>query len=403
LTNLQIASRIVAGELSGRRGNWADAIRALEEAVASEDAIPYNEPPVWHHPPRQVLGALLLESGRAADAEGVYRADLERFRENGWSLFGLMKSLQAQGRLDEAASVRQRFERAWARADVTLTSSRILTVSGAREGRAALPTDSVTLPNGVALQYVERGSAQGTPVVFLHGLTDSWRSFEGVLPNLPPSMRAIALTLRGHGGSSRPETGYALGDLALDVNLFLDALGIPSAVVVGHSMGSAVAQRFAIEYPQRTRGLVLMGAFASLHGNQPVTELAGVVSQLTDPISRQFIEEFQVSTLARPIPPAFLDMAIAESEKVPAHVWKAALAGLRDGSPVDDLHRITAPTMIAWGDRDTIVSARDQQVLNQGISGSQLLVYPGAGHAFHWEEPGRFASDLTRFVNEEVN
>ena len=95
--NLQIASRIVAGELSGRRGKWDDAIRSVQEAVSLEDAIPYNEPPVWHHPPRQVLGALLLEAGRPADAERVYRKDLERFRENGWSLFGLMKSLEAQG------------------------------------------------------------------------------------------------------------------------------------------------------------------------------------------------------------------------------------------------------------------------------------------------------------------
>jgi len=130
LTNLQIASRIVAGELSGRRGKWDDAIRSVQEAVSLEDAIPYNEPPVWHHPPRQVLGALLLEAGRPADAERVYRADLERFRENGWSLFGLMKSLEAQGRSDEAAIIRQRFQRAWARADITLSSSRVLAVAG---------------------------------------------------------------------------------------------------------------------------------------------------------------------------------------------------------------------------------------------------------------------------------
>jgi len=129
LTNLQIASRVVAGELSARRGNWEDAVRSVQEAVSIEDGIPYNEPPVWHHPPRQVLGALLLEAGRPADAERVYRADLERFRENGWSLFGLTKSLEAQGRRDDAATVRQRFQRAWSRADITLSSSRILTAS----------------------------------------------------------------------------------------------------------------------------------------------------------------------------------------------------------------------------------------------------------------------------------
>ncbi len=76
LTNLQIASRIVAGELAAKQARRDEAIRLLEEAVSIEDGIPYNEPPVWHQPPRQVLGALLLEAGRPADAEVVYRKDL---------------------------------------------------------------------------------------------------------------------------------------------------------------------------------------------------------------------------------------------------------------------------------------------------------------------------------------
>jgi tetratricopeptide (TPR) repeat protein len=126
LTNLQIASRIVAGELAAKRRQFDRAVTLLEEAVALEDGIPYNEPPVWHHPVRQILGAVLLDAGRAADAEIVYRADLRRVRENGWSLFGLMRSLEAQQRTSDAASVRARFERAWKRADITLTSSRII-------------------------------------------------------------------------------------------------------------------------------------------------------------------------------------------------------------------------------------------------------------------------------------
>jgi tetratricopeptide (TPR) repeat protein len=127
LTNLQIASRIVAGEIAARQGRANEAIRLLEEAVTIEDGIPYNEPPVWHQPPRQVLGALLLEAGRAADAERIYREDLRRFPDNGWSLFGLAQSLEAQGRGNDAAAVRGRFATAWARADIKLTSSRILT------------------------------------------------------------------------------------------------------------------------------------------------------------------------------------------------------------------------------------------------------------------------------------
>jgi tetratricopeptide (TPR) repeat protein len=124
--NLQIASRTVEAELAGRRGRFDEAVRLAEAAVALEDALPYNEPPVWHQSPRHVLGALLLEAGHPTDAERVYREDLARFRENGWALFGLMQSLEAQGRHDEARAVRARYEKAWERADVALTSSRIL-------------------------------------------------------------------------------------------------------------------------------------------------------------------------------------------------------------------------------------------------------------------------------------
>jgi len=124
--NLRIASLIVGGELAARQGSTDEAVRLLREAAALEDAIPYNEPPVWHHPTRQILGGVLLDAGKAADAESIYREDLVRVRENGWSLFGLARSLEMQGRAAEAAEARRRFERAWQRADITLTSSRIM-------------------------------------------------------------------------------------------------------------------------------------------------------------------------------------------------------------------------------------------------------------------------------------
>jgi tetratricopeptide (TPR) repeat protein len=137
LANLQIASRVVRGELAARAGRHEEAIALVSEAVAIEDGFPYSEPPIWHQPVRQVLGALLLEAGRTRDAENVYQEDLKRFRENGWSLFGLWKSLEAQGRTAEAQEARRRFEKAWARADITLTSSRILEVPHGNTRRRA--------------------------------------------------------------------------------------------------------------------------------------------------------------------------------------------------------------------------------------------------------------------------
>ncbi|HEY7292439.1 MAG TPA: alpha/beta hydrolase [Vicinamibacterales bacterium] len=393
LTNLQIASRILGGELAARQDRSADAIRLVEEAVQIEDAIPYNEPPVWHQPPRQVLGALLLAAGRARDAERAYREDLERFRENGWSLFGLAQSLEAQGNTGEGADMRRRFAKAWQRADVTLSSSRILEA-------ASLPVKSASLRNGLALEYVERGDRSGLPVVFLHGVTDSWRSFEGVLPHLPASVRAIAVSQRGHGDSSRPEHGYRYADFSEDLNLLLDALDIRAALIVGHSMGSYVAQRFAIDHPDRTLGLVLMGSFATMRGNSAAHDLWNSISTMTDPIDRNFIREFQRSTVAQPVPPALLDIAVAESTKVPARVWKAAFNEIVAADFSSELRAIDAPTLIMWGDQDAICSRKDQDALLAAIPDSRLLIYRRAGHAFHWEDPAKFAADLLAFAGQ---
>src|SRR5688572_23547060 len=187
---------------------------------------------------------------------------------------------------------------------------------------------SVELANRIRLPFVEQGDAAGAPVVLLHGYSDSWHSYERVLPHLPPSLRAFAVTQRGHGDATRPRTGYRTEDLAADVAAFLAALGIDSAVIVGHSMGSTVAQQFACDFPERTRGIVLVGAFATMKDNPDVMGLQEAVAQLEDPVDAEFVREFQQSTLARPVPPDFFETVQRESLKMPARVWKAALADL---------------------------------------------------------------------------
>jgi pimeloyl-ACP methyl ester carboxylesterase len=400
LTNLQIASRILEGELSLRRGNADAAIAALNEAVKIEDGIPYNEPPVWHHPPRQVLGAILLEAGRPAEAEAVYREDLKRFRENGWSLFGLAKSLDAQQKSSEALEVRRRFETAWKRADIQLTSSRIMERGASRD--APLPSAQlikhVDLADGTRLNYVEQGDATGVPVILLHGYTDSWRSYERVLPYLPQSLRVFAVTQRGHGESSKPEGDYESRVFAGDVAAFMDLLGIDRAVIVGHSMGSTVAQRFAIEYPKRVRALVLEGAFMPRPANAEVRKFLDEVATLEDPIDPAFARAFQQSTLAQPLPPEFFETVVGESLKVPARVWRAALQPYLTTDFAAELASITVPTLLVWGDRDAFTGRAEQDDLGRAIETSRLVVYQGAGHSPHWEEPQRYAGHIASFV-----
>ena len=120
----KIAAAVLQGEIAAARNNIKTAVAQLRKAIAIEDGLIYGEPPDWFYPVRHNLGAILLEAGRPRAAEKVYRADLARFPDNGWSLFGLAQSLRAQGKTKEADDVQRRFEIAWQYADVEITASR---------------------------------------------------------------------------------------------------------------------------------------------------------------------------------------------------------------------------------------------------------------------------------------
>jgi non-heme chloroperoxidase len=259
------------------------------------------------------------------------------------------------------------------------------------------------LASGIALQYAEQGDPAGMPIICLHGVTDSWRSFELLFAELPGSFRAIALSQRGHGDSDRPKGGYRSKDFSDDVAAFMDARGIERAVIVGHSMGTQAAQRFAIDHPERMLALVLIGGFTTMRGNAAAEEFwASGVSHLTDPIDPATALAFQESTLAQPTPPWFLDVAVAESLKVSAWVWRAAFEGFLEDDTLPELGRIAAPTLIIWGDQDGFCSRAMQDLMVAAIPRAALTAYAGAGHATHWEQPRRVAADIVTFVNAAV-
>jgi tetratricopeptide (TPR) repeat protein len=122
---LKIAERILSGEIAARRQRYDDAIRLFEEAIKMEEALPYSEPPLWPLSVRHHLGAVLLLADRPSEAEAVYHADLLRHPDNGWALTGLIQSLRAQQRDDQAAEAEDRFKKAWARADFIPAGSRM--------------------------------------------------------------------------------------------------------------------------------------------------------------------------------------------------------------------------------------------------------------------------------------
>ncbi len=119
----KIAYEVVAGEIASQKGDYAQAIEHLEKAVVLEDSLTYTEPAAWHIPTRQNLGAVLLKSGQFKEAEKVYQEDLDVLRQNGWSLMGLYRSLEAQGKTTEAEKIKAEYDTAWKNADIELTTS----------------------------------------------------------------------------------------------------------------------------------------------------------------------------------------------------------------------------------------------------------------------------------------
>jgi tetratricopeptide (TPR) repeat protein len=121
---LDIATHALAGEIATRAGRLEEGIVEFGTAVEIEDQLLYDEPPLWYYPMRHSFAAVLLQAGKAVDAQRVYEEDLRRFPENGWSLFGLALALRTQGKAVEADAIEARFRRAWAQADVRLAASR---------------------------------------------------------------------------------------------------------------------------------------------------------------------------------------------------------------------------------------------------------------------------------------
>lgn len=259
---------------------------------------------------------------------------------------------------------------------------------------------TIQLPGRVRLEFAERGERGGLPVIALHGVTDSWRSFEPLFPHLPSDLHLLAPTQRGHGGSDKPLAGYAPADFAADVVAFMDALAIERAVLVGHSMGSIHAMRCAIDHPARVAGLLLAGTMPWFgRPTEMIRFHREQIVPLEDPVPEAFAREFQLGTLARPIAADWLDGFVAESLKVPARVWRAAFAGFIGDDFTARLREIDVPTQIAWGRHDLFCAAAEQQALLRLIRGAHLVEYADAGHAMHWEEPQRFARDLADFVH----
>ena len=258
---------------------------------------------------------------------------------------------------------------------------------------------TVHLSTGPRLRYAERGDRTGKAILFLHAYVDSWYWFSRVLPLLSYEYHALAPDQRGHGDSDKPGCCYTADDFAADVDAFMDALGIDEATLVGHSSGGLIAQRVALSYPRRVSRLVLIGAPITLMHKANLVKIGEEMLALEDPISPEFVREFVESTIYHPVPEEFLAGAVSECLKVPARVWRDYWKGVL--LTVDDTARlgeIGAPTLILWGERDTLLPREEQERRAAAIPSATLRVYPDTGHAVAGERPEWVVRDLEAFM-----
>ena len=260
---------------------------------------------------------------------------------------------------------------------------------------------TVTLGSGLTLSYMEQGDPSGPALVLLPGPTDSLWSYQEVFERIPASIRTIAVSQRGHGDSDKPPAGYGVGDFAADVVPLLDALRIERAVLAGHSGSCLVARRVAIDSPERVAGLVLEASPTTLQGHAGLREFVdSVISGLEDPIDPGFARSFVIDTSSRGIEPDVVDRLVGELLKVPARVWREMFEGLAQYNDMDELGRIAAPALLIWGDADELVGREMQEQMAGCMSGAELIVYEGVGHTPRWEDPARFAADVSAFVTQ---
>jgi pimeloyl-ACP methyl ester carboxylesterase len=269
---------------------------------------------------------------------------------------------------------------------------------------------TMALPNGETLAYIDRGERSGPAVVLIHGYTDNARDWVPMLPYMSKRYRLILVDIRGHGQSSKPECCYTRLDFAYDIKLLMDALGVQKADIVGHSLGSIIAQTFAEYWPERTAHVVLISSTGgSPPGRQkpPQFDFVAEIRKLKDPIEAD--SPFMIAWWGSPTPvdPDFIRRQRKDAAGIPLRVWLAVLdqalpANNVFGDLQSTLPRLKAPTLLIWGSKDPIMEEDVRQSLRDALPNAKVKVFDGLGHNPFWEDPQGVAEVINAFLNTPV-
>jgi pimeloyl-ACP methyl ester carboxylesterase len=266
---------------------------------------------------------------------------------------------------------------------------------------------TMALPDGETLAYIDTGNASGPPVVLIHGYTDNARDWVPMLPYLSKGFRLILVDIRGHGQSSKPECCYGRLDFAYDIKLLLDGLRVQKADIVGHSLGSIIAQTFAEYWPERTSHVVLVSSTGGQPPEAPLKapqfDFASEIRKLKEPIEPD--SPFMIAWWDSPTPvdPDFIRRQRKDAAGIPLRVWLAVLdQGLGSGNTYGELQRtlprLQAPTLLIWGSKDPIMEEAVRQTLRKGLPHAKVKVFDGLGHNPFWEDPHGVAAVINAFL-----
>lgn len=274
---------------------------------------------------------------------------------------------------------------------------------------------SRTIPlNGHELHFVHAGD--GPPLLFLHGVLGSHRVWAQLAAEMSGTHHVVAPDLFGHGGSAKPMADYSLGGHAGVVRDLADRLGLGPATLVGHSLGGGIAMEFTYLFPERVRGLVLvasggLGREVNLLLRAPTWPGA----ELVLPVMASGFARRQGNALART-----LRMFGVKGSTDVAEAWhgfeqladgdsrRAFLSTIRsvvgpDGQRVSAaslLPRLHVPTLLVWGDRDRMIPLAHARQAVEQMPDARLVVFEGAGHFPHLDQPERFAELMREFTQE---
>ena len=268
--------------------------------------------------------------------------------------------------------------------------------------------------HGHRLSY--RCGGSGPLLILIHGITNSSASWEPVLPLLERDFTVIAPDLLGHGQSAKPRGDYSLGASASLMRDLMVALGHERATIVGHSLGGGIAMQMAYQFPERVERLVLVSSgglgrqvtpmlravalpaaeyVLPLLASQPLVSVGAKLGGWIERVGLRFGAD--IAAMASGV----ASLQDIEARRAFVHTARSVIdiSGQRV-SATDKLYLAEAvPTLILWGDRDSIIPARHGIRAHELMPGSRLRIFNGAGHFPHHDEPAGFAAALTDFVD----